>query len=87
MDRNNASLLIQRRKAQLLAKIEDLGRGGFNKVSRDLNVSKGALWKFINTDYVPTGVELLRKLGLPEPIIIYRTRNPRGQFESYEEKP
>lgn len=76
---------IQRRKAQLLAEIDDLGRGGFSKVSRDLNVSKGALWKFLNTDHVPTGVELLRKLGLPEPIIIYRTRNPRGQFESYEE--
>ena len=76
---------IQRRKAQLRAEIKDLGRGGFSKVSRDLNVSKGALWKFLRTDKVPTSIELLRKLGLPEPIIIYRTRNPKGQFESFEE--
>ena len=76
---------IQRRKAQLLAEIEDLGRGGFSKVSRDLNVSKGALWKFLRTDKVPKSVELIRKLGLPEPIVIYRTRNPKGQFESFEE--
>lgn len=84
MPHKDVQNIIQRRKAQLLAEIESFGKGGFSRVSRDLNVSKGALWKFINTDYVPTGIELLRKLGLPEPIVIYRTRNPRGQFESYE---
>ena len=81
---NKANLLIQRKRNALIAEIEELGKGGFSKVARDLDISKGALWKFLKTDYVPTGVELLKKLGIPVPIITYRTRNAMGQFESYE---
>lgn len=64
--------------------MKERGIGGFSQICRELEISKGALWKFIYTDYIPTGLELLRKLGIPEPIIIYRTRNPKGQFEANE---
>ena len=74
---------VERRKSQLRAEIEKLGRGGFSKVASDLNVSKGALWKFLNTDYIPTSKAILRKLGLPEPTIIFQKRNKEGQYESF----
>ena len=80
----HVSLIIKRRKAELKADVQKRGDGGFSQITRERDISKGALWKFIYTDYVPTGVELLRKLDLPMPIITYRTRNALGQFESYE---
>ena len=57
-----------------------LGAGGYQKLADELNVSKGALWKFVNTDYVPTGIVLRRKLGIPEPELIEQYRDPLGRF-------
>ena len=54
--------------------------GGYQKLADELDVSKGALWKFINTDYVPTGIVLRRKLGIPEPELIEQYRDPLGRF-------
>ena len=81
---HHVSLIIKRRKSELEADIENNGRGRFSQIATERDISKGALWKFIYTDYIPTSLELLRKLNIPEPILIYRTRNARGQFESYE---
>ena len=77
----NVSQIVLLRKNELGARIKE---STYGKLSTELGISKGVLWKFINTDYIPTSIELKRKLGLPEPIIIYRTRNPKGQFESYD---
>jgi hypothetical protein len=57
-----------------------LGAGGYQKLANDLDVSKGALWKFINTDYVPTNALLRRKLGIKEPELIEQYRNEKGRF-------
>jgi len=57
-----------------------LGSGGYQKLADELDVSKGALWKFINTDYVPTSIVLRRKLGIPEPELIEQYRDPLGRF-------
>ncbi len=81
MDMNNVSHVIKRRKKELGAEIKKRGRGGFSQLTKELDISKGALWKFVNTDYIPTSPILLRKLTLPEPIVIYRMRNPDGTFK------
>jgi len=44
------------------------------------DISKGALWKFINTDYVPTSSIIRRKLGIPKLELISQYRNPLGRF-------
>lgn len=55
--------------------------GGYQKLADELDVSKGALWKFINNkDYIPTGALLRRKLGIPEPELIEQYRDPLGRF-------
>ena len=78
---HHVSRVIKQRKIELEADVEKRGFGGFSQICREREISKGALWKFIYTDYIPTSLELLRKLDIPQPIIIYRTRNPKGQFE------
>lgn len=52
----------------------------YGELASEMSVSKGALWKFLNTDYVPSGNELRRKLGLPEIIQHSAIRNDRGRF-------
>jgi len=54
--------------------------GGYQKLADELDVSKGALWKFIKTDYIPTNIVLRRKLGIPEPELIEQYRDPLGRF-------
>lgn len=55
--------------------------GGYQKLADELDVSKGALWKFIhNKDYIPTSAVLRRKLGIPEPELIEQYRDAFGRF-------
>ncbi len=49
-------------------------------LSDELNVSKGALWKFINTDYLPTSPTIRHRLGLPELIVQSIVRGKDGRF-------
>lgn len=53
----------------------------YDQMAEELCVSKGVLWKFLNTNYVPTNPTIRHRLGIPQPIISYRTRNPKGQFD------
>ena len=58
-----------------------LAPGGYQKLADELDVSKGALWKFIKTDYIPTNDILRRKLGIPEPELIEQYRDSlTGRF-------
>lgn len=57
-----------------------LGAGGYQKLASELDVSKGALWKFINTDYIPASDVLRRKLGIKEPELIEQYRDELGRF-------
>lgn len=81
LPQKHVSQIIKRRKIEISKRVR---KSTYGKIADKLDVSKGLLWKFVNTDYVPTSPELLRKLDLPEPILIYRTRNPQGQFEPYD---
>lgn len=47
-----------------------LGRKTYSSLAAELGVSKGALWKFVNTEYVPTNPEIREKLDLPELIVV-----------------
>jgi hypothetical protein len=49
-------------------------------VSKKLRVSKGALWKFINTAYVPSDPRLYHALGLGELMTIIVRRDKTGRF-------
>jgi hypothetical protein len=51
-------------------------------LSDELKVSKGALWKFINTDYIPTSPTIRHRLGLPELIVQVVVRGKDGRFAS-----
>ena len=54
---------------------------GYGPMSKRLDVSKGALWAFINKpEYDPTGPELRKKLGLSEIITQEVYRNTIGRF-------
>ena len=68
-------------KAQLREFTGKLQDKTYDELAVELDVSKGALWKFIHTDYVPTSSIIRRKLGIPEPEFISQYRNPQGQFE------
>ena len=68
-------------KAKLRDFTEDPQDKTYDELAVDLDVSKGALWKFIHTDYVPTSSVIRRKFGIPEPEYISQYRNPLGQFE------
>ena len=69
--------IIQRKKDELARIITDTTYG---QLARDLDISKGALWKFINTDYIPTSPEIRLRFGIPNPIIVWPTRDPKGRF-------
>ena len=58
----------------------------YHKLAKRLGVSAGALWKFMNTDYVPTGNDLRRKLGIPELLTQAVIRNKKGQFASIKKE-
>lgn len=53
----------------------------YDQMADGLGVTKGALWKFLNTDYIPTNPVIRSRLGIPAPIVQWRTRNKKGQFE------
>jgi len=48
----------------------ELERKTYDSLAGELGVSKGALWKFVKTDYVPVNPELRKRLGLPELVIV-----------------
>lgn len=56
-------------------------RLGYGPLADELGVSKGVLWKFCNTDYIPMDPEIRRKLNISEPEFIPQYRNPLGRFE------
>lgn len=73
--------------AQIRGELLDRVKGeesSYHKVADDLKISKGALWKFINTDYVPTSNRIRHALGLPEMIVSFRYRDELGQFKGSE---
>lgn len=67
-------------KAQLSFFTEDSEDKTYDQLAVELDVSKGALWKFINKDYVPDDIVICRKLGIPQPELIEQYRNDLGQF-------
>jgi len=53
----------------------------YDQLASELKVSKGVLWKFLNTDYIPTDAVIRSRLGLPTPIIQWRTRDEKGRLQ------
>jgi hypothetical protein len=64
----------------------------YEAAAERLGMSKGALWKFLNTSYVPgipieeikSSNRIRRSLGLPEMIVSFRYRDELGQFKGSE---
>lgn len=67
----------------LLARVKG-DDSSYHKVADELEISSGALWKFLNTDYVPTSNRIRHALGLPEMIVSFRYRDELGQFKGSE---
>lgn len=60
---DDEALTIKNRREALQAKIAN--GMSYTDLARELGISKGALWKFLNDDYVPTSTDLRRALGIP----------------------
>ncbi len=52
----------------------------YDQLAVELGISKGALWKFVNTDYVPDDLGIRTRLGIEEPELIKQYRNDLGRF-------
>lgn len=67
---------------KLVLSSERISKGKtYDQMAHELKISKGVLWKFLNTDYIPTDSVIRSRLHIPAPIIQWRTRNEKGQLE------
>lgn len=72
------------RKQVLSSELKSKGKSGektYDQLADELGITKGVLWKFLNTKYIPTDPVIRSRLHLPAPIIQWRTRNEKGQLE------
>jgi hypothetical protein len=68
---------IDSRRASLRRRVE---ASSYSAVCQKIGVSKGALWKFIHTRYVPTDPTLYHALGLGELVTVIVRRDRAGRF-------
>ena len=61
----------------------ELEQKTYGELASRLGISKGALWKFVNTAYIPTDPLLRRKLGMPELMVVPYFRNSKGRFSRH----
>lgn len=53
----------------------------YDDLAVELGISKGVLWKFLNTDYIPDNLAIRNRLGIVEPELIQQYRNELGRFQ------
>lgn len=68
-------------RKQVLSSERDSRGKTYDQMADELGVTKGVLWKFLNTNYIPTDPVIRARLNIPAPVVQWRTRNRKGQFE------